>query len=112
MQQNFLDLAAGAGSRKVIDDWVVGGANVTFASQKVRPSSPEIVQISISLQGEGIVLEWPTAIGESYQIQTSNDLLQWMNGEGTAIPGTGETVERALSMNQESLTAFRLRITR
>ncbi|MAK34314.1 MAG: hypothetical protein CL386_10070 [Acidiferrobacter sp.] len=64
--------------------------------QKWAPASPtpNLAPSTFGLEDGNLIISWPTAAGETYQVQRSMDLESWEN-IGVALTGNGTTMSYA-----------------
>jgi hypothetical protein len=62
-------------------------AELVYGLGSVGPLEP--VRMAVSLQSNGLLLEWSTVSGWLYQIQRSDDLVTWSD-LGMAMPASGQ----------------------
>ncbi len=106
VEDNRLVVTPGTPDRKVIDDWISGGTNVTFEPQ--RPLTlPMPVALSIARRDDHIHLEWASQINRIYTAEGSADLKTWALVEGAMFTGTGGMLEGQFPM-QPGAQFFRI----
>ena len=64
--------------------------------QKWAPASPtpDLAPSTFGLEDGNLIISWPTAAGQTYQVQRSTDLESWEN-IGVALTGNGTTMSYA-----------------
>jgi hypothetical protein len=65
--------------------------------------------LSLILTGNQLQLSWPSQSGQSYQLQTTTDLLNWTN-VGTAQSGTDGTLTNTIGAINDSRSFFRVKV--
>ena len=56
--------------------------------------TPDLAPSTFGLEDGNLIISWPTAAGQTYQVQRSTDLESWEN-IGVALTGNGTTMNYA-----------------
>jgi hypothetical protein len=84
----------------------LGIDNLSFTANVAPPV------LNLQVSGNNLLLDWPTALGQSYQLEYKNNLTDptWLP-LGNPVPGTGNPVTTTNTLNTNSNCFFRLVIT-
>jgi hypothetical protein len=85
-----------------------------FASQRWQTHNGGCPAFEVTLRmlraGSGATLERDSAIGVSYRLETSSDLVTWTNADALGILGTGVVVAWPVPSLAEPRPFYRLRV--
>ena len=72
--------------------------------QKWAPASPtpNLAPSTFGIEDGNLIISWPTAAGQTYQVQRSTDLESWEN-IGVALTGNGTTMSYAQPSNADKV---------
>jgi hypothetical protein len=78
------------------------GERFIYQKWAVPEAAPTLAPSTFGLEDGNLIISWPTAAGQTYQVQRSTDLESWEN-IGVALTGNGTTMSYAQPSNADKV---------
>ena len=104
-EDRFLTLIASTNG-DIIFDWAFF-ADPLLTLDEVPVAPPVVPILMIFPADDAVELRWDTVDGETYQVQTSDDLIIWQDFEGILL-GNEAPLSRLIQMNDDDHKFFRV----